>query len=471
MKNLKLNAITLALAGALGIAGCADSGGSAGTAAKSTKGVITGFGSVFVNGVEYETGSASVTVDDAAGSEADLEVGMVVKLNGSVNADGSTGTANSIEFADDVEGYVDANGVASGGTTLTVMGQTVTVNGDTAFESYDPTHLAIADVPVGATIEVSGFSNGQGGIYATRIEEKDPADAGTETEVKGVVSGLNTTAMTFMVGNLTVDYSSATSVEAGLADGLYVEAEGSYDALTTTLAAAKVEMEDDGTIEEEGDEGQEVEMEGVITAAPTATEIEFNGQTMLLASAVEYEHGTAQDLAMDVKVKIEGEYNANGVLVVDEIEFKSDADLEMEGRLESVDSAAGMITLLDGKTVYVNNNTMMIDESATGERYFDLGDLIAGQDWVEVRAYKDDAGNLIATKLERDDNDGSDPASLEGKVTADLTASSQLEIEGVLIDLPAGYTPPALSVGTEVDVTWTYDASGVLTFSAVALAN
>ena len=72
-------------------------------------GVITGFGSVFINGVEYETDSAEVSTDDNAGaSETDLHVGMVITLNGEVNEDGITGNASSIHYDEQLKGPLDS---------------------------------------------------------------------------------------------------------------------------------------------------------------------------------------------------------------------------------------------------------------------------------------------------------------------------------------------------------------------------
>ena len=94
------------------LAGCGGSGSSdaPGTAPntpsatnQTTVGQITGFGSIYVNGIEFDTAGASYEVDDAVASDDDaLAVGMVVKVEGSVNADGSTGTAFSVSYDDDI---------------------------------------------------------------------------------------------------------------------------------------------------------------------------------------------------------------------------------------------------------------------------------------------------------------------------------------------------------------------------------
>ena len=94
--HLKLLVSSLLIFGGTG---CSDSnsggqdvaeGGIEGTGrvatSSTTVGTITGFGSVFINGVEYETDSSEISTDDNDNaSESDLQVGMIVSLTGSVN--------------------------------------------------------------------------------------------------------------------------------------------------------------------------------------------------------------------------------------------------------------------------------------------------------------------------------------------------------------------------------------------------
>ena len=77
-------------------------GGGGGTGAPSamatssvSSGVITGFGSVKLNGKEYQTQNTSFVVDGQPGSQNDLKVGMVVTVNGSMSSTG-TRTATTI---------------------------------------------------------------------------------------------------------------------------------------------------------------------------------------------------------------------------------------------------------------------------------------------------------------------------------------------------------------------------------------
>ena len=90
IRNFTLAGIAAAVM--LGCGGSGDSG-TAGNTGITTVGALTGFGSVYVNGVEYETDEAEYEVEDeAAFDDSALKVGMVVKVKGSVNPDGRTGT-------------------------------------------------------------------------------------------------------------------------------------------------------------------------------------------------------------------------------------------------------------------------------------------------------------------------------------------------------------------------------------------
>ncbi len=95
-------------------AGCGSGGGGGGGLAGGiggtgavAQGAITGFGSIFVNGIEFETDSSSFDVDDdSVATEGDLALGMVVTVIGTINNDGVTGSASSVEYDDEVEGPV-----------------------------------------------------------------------------------------------------------------------------------------------------------------------------------------------------------------------------------------------------------------------------------------------------------------------------------------------------------------------------
>ena len=107
----------------IGLAGCGGGSGGGGLAGIGGTGVvasgsITGFGSIFVNGVEYEIESGTCEVDDrivSGNCQANLRLGMVVTVEGTVS--GSTGTASRVVFDSAVEGPV--SGLTTGPDGLT----------------------------------------------------------------------------------------------------------------------------------------------------------------------------------------------------------------------------------------------------------------------------------------------------------------------------------------------------------------
>ena len=171
-KTLTFSATALAVA--LALSACGGGGGSSASAGSTTVGTITGFGSVFVNGVEFETAGANISVDEADAAESNLKVGMVVTVQGQVNPDGSTGTATSIQFSDELEGQVISNSIIAPDTTgvIDIMGQQITITGTTVFESDVTGITTIDQIVAGNIVEVSGTVTGPGSIEATRIEVK-----------------------------------------------------------------------------------------------------------------------------------------------------------------------------------------------------------------------------------------------------------------------------------------------------------
>src|SRR4030095_8616089 len=87
---------------------------------------------IFVNGIEFETEDASFTVDDNPGTESDLKIGQVVRVTGTIDDNGSTGSADDVVFDNEVEGEITSVDVAGG--QIIVLGQVVLIDGSTVFD-------------------------------------------------------------------------------------------------------------------------------------------------------------------------------------------------------------------------------------------------------------------------------------------------------------------------------------------------
>jgi hypothetical protein len=441
-------------------------GGGTTTPADITVGTITGFGSVFVNGIEFETADSTFSLDGMSGDENSLAVGMVVTVEGSVNADGLTGTAEHIEFKDELEGVVLANDINNGGT-LNIMGQTVVVDTQTTFESSVTGIGSVDLIQPGNIVEVSGYSSGSGTIYATRVEVKqDALQQDGEMELKGVVADL--TATTFTIGALTIDYSMAqleNLPDGQLSNGLYVEVKSSYAITGNTLIAGTIKMEDGGEKIIKGEEGADGELEGVVTGIESSQEFFLNGQPILISDATKFESGTAATIAVGVKLEAEGTFNANGKLVAVSIKFRAVGDIQMEGFVDSVDLNNRTLTVF-GQAITINSLTSLEDERDMNPvRYFNLEN-ISATDYVQVHTYHDANGNLIATKLVRNDAEG-DTVLLKGSV--DEVNGTQIVIAGVTVDISA-LTSLSVQVGDALEVTGTF-SNGILTADIAEASN
>ena len=414
MNKSYLGNIGLALSSAILLVACG--GGGGGSTSSAYVGTITGFGSVFVNGVEFDTSNTSISVDGSSGTENDLKVGMQVTIKGS--ASGSTGTASSITFNDDLEGLVISNSIASGQKTgdMNIMGQTVTVSGSTVFESKITGVTTPDQVTAGMILEVSGFSSGTGSVQATRIEVK-AADLTTYLsahaegiEVKGIVSNLDTNNMTFDLGSMTVSYAGASlsGFTTSVKDGLYVEVKSTQglDGITGNLVASKVELENNGKKGHDSDSDGEVEIKGLVTTAVSGNSFAINGEVITIDSNTTFKNIKQSGLLVDVMIEVEA-YYINGALVAKKIELENISSNEIKGVVAKVTSTAlnaGVVTMTDGTVIAVNSSTIMKDSRSLGVTpvaKFNLSFLAQG-DTVEIKYY-DDKGTLTATKLERED--------------------------------------------------------------------
>ena len=382
-------------------------------------GSITGFGSVHVNGVHYVTTGATITLDDNPGAESDLRVGQIVRIEGRIDQDGVNGTATRVIFDDEVEGPVQS--IDRVNSRLVVLGRTVQVSTQTSFDdSISPRSLE--GVAVGDRIEVSGLVATTGVVEATRIERKT---AQASVEVKGTISSLDTNARSFALSQLTVSYASAqlNGFASGQpANGDRVEAFGSVDG-NGVLVATRIERESGGAA---GNTDEQADYEGLITSFVSATDFAVAGQRVTTTASTAYEGGTASNLALDVPVEVEGRFNASGVIVATKVQFRRGSDTEFSGRVDSV-NAAGNSLVVFGVTIRVNSLTRFEDHSGADVQRFSLTSIAVG-DYVEVDAYNDGSG-LLATKLERDDDQGE--VQLEG--VAQNVAAPNFTVGGVAV--------------------------------------
>lgn len=411
MKMKLLYVCLLLLASALSACG-GDGGGDNSSAPPANPGPVGGigrtgfaagpvstFGSIVVNGVRYDTSSAMFTINDSAGTEDDLRVGDFVVVKGTIDENGTTGTADEVTFEDAVTGPVDSVDLI--GSSLVVMGQNVRVSLDTSFDdSFSPASLD--GVSVGQIVEVSGQFDANGDIAATRIE---PKPAGTQFEVHGIVAMNNDANQEFTLGSLLVDYSSATldNFPGGqINDGDLVEAKGMTIGGAGELQATSVELENAFPDVAENDFA---EIDGFITRFVDATDFDVAGFPVTTTAQTIYEGGTEADLGLNIKVEVEGTIDAAGVMVAEKVDIRRAKAVRATATIDSVDAANDSVVIL-GITVKTDGLTRFEDKSSADVDPLTINDINAG-DYVEVRGdeFPAGSGEILATIFEREDVD------------------------------------------------------------------
>ena len=442
-KSLLYSAV--ATATVIGITACSSGSGSdvagIGGSGVTSSGTITGFGSIFVNGVEFDTSSSSFSVDDNPGSESDLAVGMRVTVDGSVNADGVSGTATSVSFNDDLEGPVSNIQQLPYDTTrtLTVLGRQVVIDSTTT--SFDisgtlPGPFDFDNIADNNHVEISGFLDSNGVMKATRVELKNTNfnHNGTIVEMKGTVENFN--FPTFNLANttgVTVDVTSAVidnNLPGGIVDGAFVEVKGTCSSgACTTINASNVENGLD-----DFNDNDDVEVEGIITSLTDQNNFEVNGIQVDASNATRIP--ASINLVEDMEVEVEGPINGN-TLIASKVKDESN-DIKIEATIFSVTPANSSFELepVSGQTitVVIDKSTEVDDEVSSITNPDDLITSLNSGEFVSIEGYDGGNGTVIASEIERMTSTDRDDVIVQGKLEA-ITKDVSIRVLGVTFSI------------------------------------
>ena len=400
---------------------CGGGGGGSSSESVVARGVITNLGSIWVNGVEYETpDGGSYKNDDSISDIASYVVGQVVSLKGSRNSDGVSGTADEVEYEAEIEGAAGSGNTINGVTIIT--DQTLTP---------------------GTRYEVSGFWVNNTTLHATFIKVDDDDDS--IDEVKGVVDAVDLTSIT--VNGVTYLFIDASMF---FSKGNIVEVH--FDPTTNPLVATKVELEDD--FFDNPDDGLEAEKEG--TADKRSTSLSNAncpvGATFLVdATCVDTESVPAEwmdglasidDLVTGSRVEVEGHFNA-GVLIAEKVKGR--------GNRVRISAIVSNFTITGGSgTLDVFGGAIQV---TTESGLTEIEDPILNGDGFEIRGIRTGvtstgAPSVLALRIRNDSVNSSDhelraEVDLDGAdstagtitvmgITSTANSSTQLEIEDVL---------------------------------------
>ena len=358
-------ALTMAACGGGGSDTASPNAAAPGAAPTDTlsQGVITGFGSIIVNGVRYDDSAAVISDEDDEENPArgrnDLKLGMVVTVSG-VSGTG-TGSASAIAFGSVLKGPVQSiNGgtvtatvsAAAGTQTLVILGQTVVVGTRALF---DPLSLpgGFADIRKGDALEVHGHLDVTANkLIATRINREANASV---YKITGNVSSLSASSRSFKIGSEVISYAAIDpdKLRLNLANGVTVKVQ--LSTVQTTPAvwnATRIKPASRKAMENRS----KVEIEGLIDAFTSVSQFSVNGVPVDARNAV-FPKGSGS-LARGARVEVKGSVVA-GTLVATQVKVKGEDDedneIELHGVISSVNTSARTFVLRGVTVSYADN--------------------------------------------------------------------------------------------------------------------
>ena len=405
-----------------GFAGCSGGDGLAGIEGTgspadpiaSTQGSVTALGSIYVNGQAIETSGAEIHVNGKAAEESDLELGMVVK----VELDPETDSAIALRINHERELLGPVEEVRENTPLrkiLVVMGRLVIVNDDSLLSG-----LNFEALEAGRRVEVSGFTDAQNRLWASRVSLASPAQ---RLEVEGVVTNVDAIQAHFTLGALQVDYSESlfdgTSADL-LAEGVRLRLEGGGLVAgvyrpEVIRAQPAAQLESGGTLFREG-----VIRDFVTLSDWRLGELRVNAADAAIS-------GDSTRLTEDARVSVSGVIDSEGVLQARQLTLISQGINRIRARVDALNPEAQQLTLL-GEDYQLTALSNFENRRPDALRFNNLGQLSPG-DWVEVHSLSDGNGQRVR-RLKRL-GVGAFEVELRGPVTAIDVPGQSLRLLGV----------------------------------------
>lgn len=334
--------------------GSLTAGGGIGGTGIVSSGSVAAMGSVWVNGVRYDTCDADVFMDgeyQGSGDQAvfdNLDVGRVVQVEGVVDAQGN-GTAATVRYIPLLIGPIDSiEPVDSYATKLFILGQTVIVTDLTQWKA-----ASLATIAPGNLVELSGYIDDIGHIQATfLVRLADSWSHGDTVKIAGKVSNLDIIHQHFTVNTQRIHFSQAdmsAMAPGGIESGIYVSVTGRRPSGGTEIIAETVEP-----YRRLGDiDGGRIALEGIVSPGSGTHSFAVSGYGFNTNQTSTYVGGTEEDLIAGVQIELEGRLD-QGALVPKTITFSQ--RFRAESDLLTKDAVTGVIVLagLEGITFKTN---------------------------------------------------------------------------------------------------------------------
>lgn len=422
--------ITLGILAACGGGGGGTSiadGGIRGTG--SSVGPVSGFGSVFVNGVKFETRdivNQRVESNDDISTEADLEKGMILRIEGEWNKDGS-GKAEALKYDDTFRGPVtdvvlpDKSAGKSG--SFRVLGQRI------SYDSRTVMRVTSGQLTEGMKVRVSAWRTADG--YRASYIGSVTTGSDYPLELEGRIDEVQLDKFRigdqWIRGGQNVSYPGELTIN-DIVKGALVEVEGRFLSEGGDVTAAEIRASDDRRFL--SDESGEIEMTGPVQSLNVSgSTFALNGIQVVYDDNTEFDDFARSRIADSLLVQVEGEIKS-GRLYAEEIElFEGNAEVEAAVLTPFEGSAENELNV-GGVRVRITNSTLI-------DRDDDDQTPLSEAKFLEVEGVEQKDANGVFSYLEalniEIESDDSGEYELTGQLTADDPNSRKLTVLGVEI--------------------------------------
>ncbi|MDE3010012.1 MAG: hypothetical protein KGI67_03920 [Pseudomonadota bacterium] len=496
--------MALAAAAASVLLACGGGGGTAASPAATgaaspalSAGTVTAFGSVFVNGHEFDSSAASVIDDDtgthASGSAAGtaLAVGMSVDVTPTAGSTNAAPKAQEIRIVPVARGPVDASDAAAG--QLSVMGQVVRLTAGSVFKDARACVQASSSpcTPITAqsgltpnctqasaasayacsatagvsSVQVFGFvdsaTNTLTATLVRVIDNTSPAVFRATGAITVAASGTPPAAYTINGLSFAPSTACSSTLDCSFSSGNVVTTLGT---LAPTPAAATSQLPIPvvfaplslhGSRASSLTVGATVELEGIVSNAGGSTYM-LQGVTVTLASGQSLPaNGDTVEVSGTVTSAAPPAITAISESTEDSASHRQGGGFLLEDTLATGAVTTGVpattpptygVALL-GTSVQINALTRMEDETANTAQAFNITNFdkylaaaAGGMPHVVVRGYIDTSGSvpvLVATefRITAVPSAGNYNARVDGRITA--ISGSGFSVDGVALTLPS----------------------------------
>lgn len=393
--------LTVACGTALRVAGIEGTGDSNGSA--------SGYGSLFVNGREFDTSLTEFRLNGASATEADIKVGMQTSVQGDLLAEQASSVSARRALLAPIDGIARVGAVKT--ASLSVLGQNVRVDEMTRLIG-----ITLDELDSDMLVDIHALVPASGEALATylAVEDSDYSAGSQPLTLTGFVDTLSATELT--IGSLTVDVSAATVVDA-VAIGDRVTVTGQQPTRGGTLFASVV------TPAPAAPTPATYADRAVVVDAIDGSRVR-GGQTEIELADAQRRDTAAQSIDVGTHLLARGPVDDSGLLNAADYWVIPAPDVLLHGVVASL---TPNIQVLD-QALNVQPLTQYIESRPGQPRQFSATDLQLG-DALALVGYFDQSGQLVVTRMER--------------TPADPIAA----VYGVLSDIVAGVTSNTLVIG------------------------